>query len=68
MCRGDSAAADHWVGDLAHRVSNEDAVDLSYRARPIVPCANKQGVRKVEMIGLGRVEGTIKEIFDSARL
>src|SRR6266545_1556211 len=67
MGRGDGAAADYWFHDLAHRVPNEDAVDLAYRTGPIVPCADKQGVGEVEMIGLGRIEGPIKEVFDSAR-
>ncbi len=67
MCCGDGTAADHWFGNLAHRVPNKDAVDLAYRAGPIVSCADKQGVGEVEMIGLGRVEGAIKEVFDGAR-
>jgi len=67
MCCGDSTLADHWFRDLAHRVSNEDAVDLSHRTRPIVPCADKQGVGEIEVIGLGRIKGPIKEVFDGAR-
>src|SRR6266446_4023718 len=67
MCHSDGAATDHWLRDLAHGVSNEDAVYLAHRPRPIVPCADKQGVGEVEVIGLGRIKGPIKKVFDSAR-
>jgi hypothetical protein len=41
MFWGDSAAADHGLRDLAHRIPNQDAVDLTHCAGAIVAGTDK---------------------------
>src|SRR5262245_5020657 len=67
MFCGDGATTDHGIRNLAHGISGQNAVDLSYCPCPIVACTDKQGVGEVEAIGLGRIERAIKEVFDGAR-
>jgi len=63
----DSATTDHGLRDLAHRIPNQDAVDLAHRAGPIVSCTDEEGVGEIEAIGLNGVEGAVKEVFDGPR-
>ena len=67
MFCGDSATTDHGLRDLAHRIPNQDAVDLAHRAGPIVSCTDEEGVGEIETIGLSGVEGAVKEVFDGPR-
>jgi len=67
MFCGDSATTDHGLRDLAHRIPNQDAVDLAHRAGPIVSCTDEEGVGEIEAIGLNGVEGAVKEVFDGPR-
>jgi hypothetical protein len=67
MFCSDGTTTDHGVCDLAHRVANQDTIDLAHRASSIVAGTDEEGVGKVEAIRLRGVKGAIKEVFDGAR-